>query len=48
MGADGAGCAIVRPFPIVFPRSWILGEIPEHWKKINITSVFKKGGKEDL
>ncbi|KGL82471.1 RNA-directed DNA polymerase from mobile element jockey, partial [Tinamus guttatus] len=32
---------------IIFERSWRTGEMPEDWKKANVTPVFKKGKKED-
>ncbi|GAB0190798.1 mitochondrial enolase superfamily member 1 [Grus japonensis] len=28
-------------------RSWRIGEVPEDWRKVNVTPVFKKGKKED-
>jgi len=38
---------IVEPLSIIFERSWRTGEVPEDWRKANVTSVFKKGKKED-
>ncbi|NWX33671.1 RTJK polymerase, partial [Notiomystis cincta] len=38
---------IVRPLTIIFERSWRSGEVPEDWKKANVTPIFKKGKKED-
>ncbi|KFV88526.1 RNA-directed DNA polymerase from mobile element jockey, partial [Struthio camelus australis] len=38
---------IARPLSIIFERSWQLGEVPEDWKKANVTPVFKKGKKEE-
>jgi len=38
---------IERSRSIVFERSWELGEVPEAWRKANVTSVCKKGKKED-
>ncbi|PKU43102.1 rna-directed dna polymerase from mobile element hypothetical protein [Limosa lapponica baueri] len=38
---------IVKSLSIVFERSWRIGEVPEDWRKANVTSVFKKGKKED-
>lgn len=35
-----------RPRSIPFERSWASGEVPEDWKKENVTPVFKKGKKE--
>ncbi|KFV88874.1 hypothetical protein N308_13813, partial [Struthio camelus australis] len=37
---------IARPLSIIFERSWRSGEVPEDWKKANVTPVFKKGKKE--
>ena len=31
----------------IFTKSWEMGEVPEDWKKANVTPVFKKGKKED-
>ncbi|KFV09803.1 RNA-directed DNA polymerase from mobile element jockey, partial [Pterocles gutturalis] len=39
---------IARPLSIIFGKSWEMGEVPEDWRKANITPVFKKGKKEDL
>ncbi|RMC04262.1 hypothetical protein DUI87_19081 [Hirundo rustica rustica] len=38
---------IGRPLMIIFERLWRSGEVPEDWKKANVTLVFKKGMKED-
>ncbi|KFV78543.1 hypothetical protein N308_15395, partial [Struthio camelus australis] len=38
---------ITRPLSIIFERSWRSGEVPEDWKKANVTPVFKKGKEED-
>jgi len=38
---------IAEPLSIIFERSWRTGEVPEDWRKANVTSVFKKGKKED-
>ncbi|XP_054045493.1 uncharacterized protein LOC128904794 [Rissa tridactyla] len=38
---------ITRPLSIVFARSWGAGEVPEDWRKADITPIFKKGKKED-
>ncbi|GAB0204475.1 mitochondrial enolase superfamily member 1 [Grus japonensis] len=35
------------PLFIIFERSWRTGEVPEDWRKANVTLVFKKGKKED-
>lgn len=31
---------------IVFERSWKSEEVPEDWKKANVTSVFKRENKD--
>ncbi|NXI08561.1 RTBS polymerase, partial [Irena cyanogastra] len=38
---------IARPLSIIFAKSWATGEVPEDWRKANVTPVFKKGKKED-
>ncbi|KAK4825973.1 hypothetical protein QYF61_003542 [Mycteria americana] len=38
---------IVRPRSIIFECSWQLGEVPEAWRKANVTPVSKKGKKEE-
>ena len=55
MGPDGMHPAVLReladviaePLSIIFERSWRTGEVPEDWRKANVTPVFKKGKKED-
>ncbi|TRZ07038.1 hypothetical protein HGM15179_020067, partial [Zosterops borbonicus] len=32
---------------IIYNQSWLTGEVPEDWKLANVTSVHKRGGKED-
>ncbi|GAB0176007.1 mitochondrial enolase superfamily member 1 [Grus japonensis] len=38
---------IARLLSIIFERPWRTGEVPEDWRKANVTPVFKKGKKED-
>lgn len=38
---------ILRPLTITSKRSWQTGEVPEEWKKENVTLVFKEGKNED-
>ncbi|GAB0203795.1 mitochondrial enolase superfamily member 1 [Grus japonensis] len=55
MGPDGMhprvlselAAVIARPLSIIFERSWRTGEVPEDWRKANVTLVFKKGKEED-
>ncbi|KFP27770.1 RNA-directed DNA polymerase from mobile element jockey, partial [Colius striatus] len=37
---------IARPLSIIFEHSWRTGEVPEDWRKANVTPVFKKGRKD--
>ncbi|PKU47490.1 rna-directed dna polymerase from mobile element hypothetical protein [Limosa lapponica baueri] len=41
------GDVLAKPFSIIFERSSRTREISEDWRKVNVTSVFKKGKKED-
>ncbi|XP_064909576.1 gamma-1-syntrophin isoform X3 [Columba livia] len=55
MGPDGMHPRVLRelaeviagPLSIIFAKSWETGEVPEDWRKANVTPVFKKGKKED-
>jgi len=38
---------IAEALSIIFERSWRTGEVPEDWRKANVTPIFKKGKKED-
>jgi len=38
---------IAEPLSTIFERSWRTGEVPEDWRKANVTPVFTKGKKED-
>ncbi|GAB0200831.1 mitochondrial enolase superfamily member 1 [Grus japonensis] len=38
---------IAMPLSIIFERSWRTGEVPEDWRKANVTRVFRKSKKED-
>ncbi|KFP24910.1 RNA-directed DNA polymerase from mobile element jockey, partial [Colius striatus] len=38
---------IAKPLSIIVKQSWRTGEVPEDWRKANVTPVFKKGRKED-
>ncbi|PKU44633.1 rna-directed dna polymerase from mobile element hypothetical protein [Limosa lapponica baueri] len=37
---------IARSLSIIFERSWTTGEVPEDWRKANVTPDFKKDKKE--
>ncbi|KFP26754.1 hypothetical protein N325_11909, partial [Colius striatus] len=39
---------IAKPLSIIFSKSWRTGEVPEDWRKANVTPVFTKGKKADL
>jgi len=55
MGPDGMHPQVLReladviaePLFIISERSWRTGEVPEDWRRANVTSLFKKGKKED-
>lgn len=38
---------IVRLLPIIFEELWRSGDVPEDWKKVNVSPVHKEGLKED-
>ena len=37
---------IVRPLSIIFEKVWRSGDVPEDWKKANVTPAYKNGLKE--
>ncbi|KFP24416.1 RNA-directed DNA polymerase from mobile element jockey, partial [Colius striatus] len=38
---------IAKPLSIIFEQSWRTGEVPEDWRKANVTPLFKEGRKDD-
>ena len=38
---------VAEPLPIIFEKSWLSGEVLDDWRKGHITSIYKKGSKED-
>ncbi|KFP26850.1 RNA-directed DNA polymerase from mobile element jockey, partial [Colius striatus] len=55
MGSDGMHPRVLRELAdviakmlsITFKQSWRTDEVPEDWRKANVTPVFKKGRKDD-
>ncbi|KFP28835.1 RNA-directed DNA polymerase from mobile element jockey, partial [Colius striatus] len=55
MGPDGMHPRVLReladviakPLSIIFEHSWRTGEVPEDWRKANVTPAFKKGRKDN-
>ena len=39
---------IAEILSLILERSWKMGEVAEDWKIANVTTVFKKGKKDDL
>lgn len=46
-GVSSPGVLIVRPSLIISKSSWRSGEVPEGWKKANVTPIFKKDKNRD-
>jgi len=38
---------LAKPLSIIYHHSWLPGEVPDDWRPDNVTSVYKKGQKED-
>jgi len=56
MGLDGIHPRVLRelaeelakPISIICQQSWLTGEVPNDWRITNVTSIYKRGRKEDL
>lgn len=44
----GTGSKVAKPRSILSGKLWLSGEVPDSWKRGNITSIFRKGKAEDL
>ncbi|GAB0207901.1 mitochondrial enolase superfamily member 1 [Grus japonensis] len=38
---------LAKPLSIIYQQSWLTGEVPDDWRLANVTSIYKKGPKED-
>ncbi|KAK4827374.1 LOW QUALITY PROTEIN: hypothetical protein QYF61_017312 [Mycteria americana] len=55
MGPDGIQPRVLRelaevltkPLSIIYQQSWLTGEVPVDWRLANVTSIYRKGQKED-
>ncbi|KFQ08513.1 hypothetical protein N329_03165, partial [Haliaeetus albicilla] len=36
-----------KPLFIIYQQSWSTGEVPDDWRLANVTSIYKKGWRED-
>lgn len=45
-GTDGCDVRII--LTVISENFWIIGEVPEYWRKPNISPIFKRGGKSGL
>ena len=43
----GSKDGLVKPLEMIFKHSLETGEIPNDWKKANVTAIFKKGSKKE-
>ncbi|KAK4831897.1 hypothetical protein QYF61_020044 [Mycteria americana] len=55
MGSDGIHPRVLRevaeelakPLSIIYRQSWLTGDVPDDWRLADVTSIYKKGWKED-
>ena len=38
---------LAKPLSIIYQQSWLTGEVPTDWKLANVTSIHKKGRRDD-
>ncbi|GAB0207891.1 mitochondrial enolase superfamily member 1 [Grus japonensis] len=38
---------LAKPLSIIYQQSWLTGEVPDDWRLANVTSIYRKGPKED-
>jgi len=38
---------LAKPLSISYQQSWLKGEVPDDWRAVNVTLIYKKGWKED-
>ena len=38
---------LAKPLSIIYQQSWSTGEMPDDWKLVNVTPLYRKGQKED-
>ncbi|RMC10397.1 hypothetical protein DUI87_13201 [Hirundo rustica rustica] len=47
LGDEELADELAKPLSIIYQQSWLTGEVPDDWKLANVTSIHKKGGRED-
>lgn len=38
---------LAKPLSIIYQQSWLTREVPANWKLVNVTSIYKKGWRDD-
>ena len=38
---------VAEPLSIIFEKLWLSGEVPDDWRKGQVTPIYKKGSRED-